>query len=205
MVVTTRSQAKKAEKLGVSESKFESGEINGKTWRDWMTNWTVMHKARELWIQEIFCEKQRAENPALLRTHKLRYVARREWDSIADTEKAPFITKALDALAPGPVLAGALTMKVVRKTSKQTSESEYCHACASFREDFYENHFMTHSDYKLTEEVRDAASRTWASLDEGARAAYFAEGKKREADSDEVFEYLQHNETYKARLLSYMF
>ncbi|RAL40888.1 hypothetical protein DM860_008586 [Cuscuta australis] len=127
MVVTTRSQAKKAEKLGVSESKFESGEINGrKTWRDWMTNWTVMHKARELWIQEIFCEKQRAENPALLRTQKLRYVARREWDSIADTEKAPFITKALDALAPGPVLAGALTMKVVRKTSKQTSESEYC-------------------------------------------------------------------------------
>ncbi|VFQ58523.1 unnamed protein product [Cuscuta campestris] len=99
-----------------------------------MTNRVVMDKARELWLKEIFRKKLCAENPALSGSNRLRYVAKREWDSVTDTR----------ALS---------TRKVARKTSKHTRESVYSHACLSFRDDYYDNYFMTHpDDYILTPE-----------------------------------------------------
>ncbi|VFQ91922.1 unnamed protein product [Cuscuta campestris] len=109
-------------------------------------------------------------------------------------------------LAPGFVLARALsTRKVARKTSKHTRESVYSHACLSFRDDYYDNYFMTHPDeYILTPEVMRGADRAWPSLADGVKAAYFVEAKKRLADGDEVCYYIQHNQAYMDQLYTYM-
>lgn len=196
MVATTRSQAKRGDKLGVSKS--GSGDIKKKTWRDWMTNTVVFDKARDLWMQEIF----RKENPELLGTYKFRYVAMREWGSISDTDKAPFILKALDYFAPHAVRAGAWVWK--GKTARHRRESEFSYALFRFRDDYYADYFLKcpTSCKSKTWELKEGESTKWHSLTESDKAVYFAEAKKNETDLVELYQYLQTDEAYKNRHFS---
>lgn len=194
-VVTSSKSESPANKPWVAANPINPELAKG-LWKNWLESETVMDDAFEIFRYDHNGYSKRCPESAHLIGYPRKLDQKREWKSMDDSEKAPFISKALRKL-----FDEAEAWKIVYKNAKprkkskarKKREKKYCgnmHALELFRDEFCERYFKDNPNDKMSIQLFDAIRKEWCSLTNAERAVYVKKSKDKWMEREEVYKSL---------------